>query len=61
MLLKRRTIEEKDEEKAFEELFRKNYSRAFYYALDWVGDEETAKDVVGDCFGEIWIFTKSRL
>ncbi len=54
MLLKRRTIEEKDEEKAFEELFRKNYSRAFYYALDWVGDEETAKDVVGDCFGEIW-------
>ena len=46
MLLKRRTIEEKDEEKAFEELFRKNYSRAFYYALDWVGDEETAKDVV---------------
>lgn len=41
-------------EKSFEELFRKNYSRAFYYALDWVGDEETAKDVVSDCFGEMW-------
>lgn len=53
MLSKRHTIQV-NKEKAFEELFRKNYSRAFYYALDWVGDEETAKDVAGDCFGEMW-------
>lgn len=38
----------------FEELFRKNYSRLFFYALDWVEDEEAAKDIVSDTFGDVW-------
>ncbi len=43
-----------EKEKTVEELFKENYSRAFYYALDFVNDEEVAKDIVGDCFSEIW-------
>lgn len=38
----------------FEDLFRKNYSRLFFYALDWVEDEEAAKDIVSDTFGDVW-------
>lgn len=41
-------------EKEFEELFKKNYSRLFYYALDWVEDSEVAKDIVSDLFGDAW-------
>ena len=40
--------------KQFEELFRKNYSRLYYVALDWVEDEEAAKDLVNDLFAELW-------
>ena len=38
----------------FEELFRKNYSRLFYCALDVVNDSETAKDIVSELFGDLW-------
>lgn len=41
-------------EQEFEQLFKSNYSRLFYYALDFVGDEEIAKDVVSECFGDVW-------
>lgn len=41
-------------EKLFEELFKKNYSRLFYYALDWVEDEEMAKDLTSELFGDLW-------
>lgn len=38
----------------FEELFKQNYSRMFYCALDLVADAETAKDIVGDACCETW-------
>lgn len=41
-------------EREFEELFRQNYSRLFYYALDFVEDEDTAKDIVSELFGDVW-------
>lgn len=41
-------------ETLFEELFKKNYNRLFYYAYDWVEDEDTAKDLVSDLFGDLW-------
>lgn len=41
-------------EKEFEELFRKSYHRLYYYALDWVENEEAAKDIVSELFGDLW-------
>lgn len=41
-------------EREFEELFKANYSRLFYCALDWVEDVEAAKDIVSELFGEMW-------
>lgn len=41
-------------EREFEELFKANYSRLFYCALDWVEDAEAAKDIVSDLFEEVW-------
>lgn len=38
----------------FERLFRENYSRLYYYALDWVDDEEAAKDIVSGLFSDLW-------
>jgi len=40
--------------KDYEELFKTNYSRLFYCALDLVDDAETAKDIVGDACCETW-------
>lgn len=41
-------------DREFEELFKENYSRLFYYALDYVEDEEAAKDIVSEVFSDIW-------
>lgn len=41
-------------EREFEELFKENYSRLFYCALDWVEDVEAAKDIVSELFSEVW-------
>lgn len=41
-------------EREFEELFKANYPRLFYCALDWVEDTEVAKDIVSDVFGDVW-------
>ena len=43
-----------DLEHEFEELFQTNYSRLFYYALDWLEDSETAKDLVSETMSAIW-------
>lgn len=43
-----------DKEKEYEKLFKANYSRLFYCALDWLEDTEAAKDIVSDVFGELW-------
>lgn len=41
-------------EREFEELFKANYSRLFYCALDWVENAETAKDLVSELFSDVW-------
>lgn len=41
-------------EAEFERLFKKNYNRLFYFALDWVEDTEAAKDIVSEMFSEVW-------
>lgn len=41
-------------EREFGELFKRNYSRLFYFALDWVEDNESAKDIVSEVFSEAW-------
>lgn len=38
----------------YEALFKKNYARMFYCALDIVEDTETARDIVGDVCCETW-------
>lgn len=38
----------------FGELYKRNYSKLFYCALDIVNDEEWAKDIVGDVFSRAW-------
>lgn len=38
----------------FEELFKLNYSKLFFFALDWVEDSEAAKDIVSDIFSDVW-------
>ncbi len=38
----------------FEQVFREQYSRLFYYANDFVQDEETARDIVSDVFTAVW-------
>ena len=41
-------------EREFEELFKANYSRLFYCALDLVEDTVAAKDIVSELFGDLW-------
>ena len=38
----------------FEQVYRKNYLRLYRYALSWVEDEDVAKDIVSDLFGDLW-------
>ena len=38
----------------FEALFKKWYMSLFYKALDWVEDEEVAKDLVSELFADLW-------
>ena len=38
----------------FEQIFREQYSRLFYYANDFVLDEEAARDIVSDVFTAVW-------
>lgn len=42
------------QQEEFEALFRKNYARLYRYALDFLEDEEAAKDVVSELFGDLW-------
>ncbi len=42
------------EEKEFEALFRKCHPRLYRYALDYLEDEEAAKDIVSELFGDLW-------
>ena len=38
----------------FEELYREHYSRMYYFSLTIVGEEELARDVVGEVFSRVW-------
>ena len=38
----------------FELLFRDNDPRLYHYALDWVEDEDQAKDIVGSLMSDLW-------
>jgi len=38
----------------FEELFRKNYTRFYYYAYDILNQEEESRDVVAEAFMSVW-------
>jgi len=38
----------------FEQVFREQYSRLYYYANDFVHDDEAARDIVSDVFTAIW-------
>ena len=40
--------------KNFEALFRANYSRLYFYALNLVNDQECAEDIVEDTFSYLW-------
>jgi len=42
------------QEKEFETLFRNSYLRLYHYALDFVENEEAAKDIVSELFGDLW-------
>ena len=41
-------------EKEFEKFFQANYSRLYYYALRYIPDSETCKDLVCDSFHYMW-------
>jgi RNA polymerase sigma-70 factor (ECF subfamily) len=38
----------------FENFFRENYSRLYYYALHFIPDSEICKDIVSDAFRHLW-------
>lgn len=38
----------------FQQLFREQYPRLFYYALQITHDEETSRDIVSDTFARMW-------
>ena len=40
--------------KNFENFFRENYARFYYYALRFIPEEETCKDLVSDTFSFMW-------
>ena len=40
--------------KDFEALFRANYSRLYFYALNLVNNQECADDIVEDTFSYLW-------
>ncbi len=44
----------KNKEKEFEKLFTDNYSRLYFYALTYINDSETCKDIVSDVFESVW-------
>jgi RNA polymerase sigma factor (sigma-70 family) len=42
------------DERIFEDFFRKNYSRLYYFALHYINDSETCKDIVSEAFRFLW-------
>ncbi len=40
--------------KSFERLFNEKYEQLYYFAFDYVVDEDTAKDIVSETFTMVW-------
>lgn len=38
----------------FESIFRENYTRLYYFALQFVGEDEAARDIVSEAFWAAW-------
>ncbi|MBQ8265265.1 MAG: RNA polymerase factor sigma-70, partial [Bacteroides sp.] len=38
----------------FEQLYKENYARLYYYAFRFITDEEVCKDIVNDVFEKAW-------
>lgn len=38
----------------FEKLYREHYTRLFYYAYDFMNDNETSRDIVANVFARLW-------
>lgn len=47
-------MEQAPQEIQFKALFEKNYAKLFYLAVSMVGDEDDARDIVGDFFASLW-------
>ncbi|MBQ8501854.1 MAG: RNA polymerase sigma-70 factor [Bacteroides sp.] len=43
-----------EQEKQFEAFFRENYTRFYFFALQFINDEEACKDIVSDSFEFAW-------
>lgn len=43
-----------EQQTTFEQLFREQYSRLFYYALQITRDEEASRDIVSETFWRVW-------
>ena len=43
-----------EKEKDFERIFKENYARLYHYALTFVDNGETCRDVVSDVFERLW-------
>ena len=39
----------------FEQLYKENYARLYYYAFRFITDEEVCKDIVNDVFEKAWL------
>ncbi len=42
------------QQQRFEQLFREQYSRLFYYALQITHDREASRDIVSETFSRVW-------
>jgi RNA polymerase sigma-70 factor (ECF subfamily) len=52
-------VREQDDQKTFEHIFHTYYSPLCVFAVGIVGSQEDAKDIVNDCFLELWNKRKS--
>lgn len=51
---KNETTTDRSQEEIFERLFKENYTRLYYYALGFIPDPETCKDIVSESFRLLW-------
>jgi RNA polymerase sigma-70 factor (family 1) len=47
-------LDRNSQKREIEKLFKENYSRLYYYALNMIRDPENAKDMVSDAFHYVW-------